>query len=391
MGKARRIVPIVAVAAVVALAGTGTAVAVNHSPNHCWSWFCQRPTPTPKPTTPKPTPTPTPTTPRPTPTPTKTQPSPTPTPTTPTPTTPAPTPTSGALPAPVDLGNSLSAYINAAQAGQVVVVPKGKTLTGGTISNVSRSTWAFVLAEEPGTVSISSPVMLSGVKNVVLGGFTFEAGVWPYAGSSVGLWYSDVTGVSGRAAVNAVSNGSVADKFLMYATNVHDSDHDTVKSNISNFVWQGGRGWGAYDPTGVNHDDTFQSQAGTSQVIADDVFGLTPQGMSDGNGHSQIQSDLGQVSVTYSNVWITASGNYAITADDKGKNSLHLTVTGVRAWDNNFGDGKSLIHTALSVSGSTVSETGTVFAAPSPSDIPPDVAWQSAHPYTTVVGWFAGK
>ena len=54
-------------------------------------------------------------------------------------------------------------------------------------------------------------------------------------------------------------------------------------------------------------------------------------------------------------------------------------------------DGKSLIHTALSVSGSTVSETGTVFAAPSPSDIPPDVAWQSAHPYTTVVGWFAGK
>lgn len=300
----------------------------------------------------------------------------------------SPPPPSG-LPAPTDLGNTLDAYLSQ-PGGQTIVIPAGKHLTGS-VSNRQHSDWLILLAEEPGSVTADGCAIL-GCSRVLIGGVSFGGSVWPADGTSrLVLWYCDVTGTSLRAAVNAVSStSSPGDYIWVMGTDIHDSDHDGMKVETANARFQGGRMWGIWDPLhltdppNANHDDCYQTRRGLGQEVLDFVFGLDKAGQASPNGHTQIQSDLGAVGIQMRRGWIANSGNYAVTAGDKGTGiACDVTLADLYAWDNNFET------TVCNAAGASVTTSGCVLAPPPAGTVAPDVAWQQAHPYETAADWLA--
>lgn len=297
----------------------------------------------------------------------------------------SPPPPPSGLPAPTDLGDTLDAYLSQ-PGGQTIVIPAGKHLTGS-VSNRQHADWLILLAEKPGSVTADGCSIL-GCSRVLIGGVSFGGSVWPAQGTSrLVLWYCDVTGTPGRAGVNAVSNSGGSppgDYVWVIGSDIHDCDHDGMKAEASNARFQGGRMWGIKDPAGANHDDCYQTRRGMGQVIADFVFGLDKADTPSPNGHTQIQSDLGQVQITMQRGWITQSGNFPVTAGDKGTGiPCDATLTDLYAWANNYET------TVCNASGASVTSSNVTLAAPPEGMLAPDVAWQQAHPYETAADWLA--
>jgi hypothetical protein len=303
---------------------------------------------------------------------------------------PPPPPPSG-LPAPTDLGNTLDAYF-AQPGGQTIVIPAGKHLTGDVV-NRTHPTPLILLAETPGSVTADG-CSLSGCTGVLLGGVTFGGSVWPADGSgNLTLWYCDVTGTSLRAGVNIVNHTSPpGTHFRIMGTDVHDCDHDGIKAETDDVVFQGGRMWNIWDPVhltdppNANHDDCYQTRKGTGQAILDFVFGMDKAGSGSLNGHTQIQSDLGVVDMTIARGWITASGNYPVTAGDKGTGiPCGIHIEDVYAWANNSNS------TICNSNGAQLTTTRVSLTAPPAGTVAPDVAWQQANPYESAEAWLAAN
>lgn len=296
-------------------------------------------------------------------------------------------PAPGPLPPPTDLGSSLSAYLGQ-DGGQVIVIPRDKTLTGGNLSNYQHDEWLILLAEEPGTVAVSGLTRLLNCSRVLLGGINFGGSVHVAQSTSrTVLWYCDISASSGIAGYNLISysGGAPGPYNWCVGTDIHDADHDGIKAEAQNFRFQGGRIWAINDPAGVNHDDAYQARIGTGHQILDFVFGLDKAGVATGNGHVQLQTDLGgALGVEMRRGWITGSGSWPINTDTKGNPyGLTLAVQDIAAWGNEF-------NSSLAVgSGSITNDGGNTLVAPGDLGGGPDVTWQAAHPYASAVAWLA--
>src|SRR5690606_19412212 len=87
-------------------------------------------------------------------------------------------PAPGELPEPTDLGSNLDTYLSQ-EGNQVIVIPKGKVFSGGAFSNRQHDDWLILLAEEPGTVTVTGLSRFLNCSRIVLGGIKFDGSVHP--------------------------------------------------------------------------------------------------------------------------------------------------------------------------------------------------------------------
>jgi hypothetical protein len=284
-----------------------------------------------------------------------------------------------------DYGRNLRSWI-LQPGGQELVLPDGVYTAQDIASGGAHSQFLILRAQNPGGVIVDDNTVWTGVTRVMFVGIEFRQRIHFSSGNDrIVTWYCKHRHPYGDGNTNnnqqgILINGGTRLRFM--GADIFDCTKDGIhmSSTDAEFLAQGVRVWNTVDPAGVNHDDAFQARGGTFE-FRDYVFGVNPDDQLDGNGHVQIQADIGNCTGSFINGWSAASGNYGYTVD--GKNSgldCHIVRNNVRSWGHQFGD-------ITTTGGGTHQSVGTITSAPVAGATPPCDVWRNANPYNTYASW----
>lgn len=273
--------------------------------------------------------------------------------------------------------SSLAAYAQL-PGNQVVVVPNGTYAGGGAVTTAHTNTsgvckgWLVLKAAERGRAVIDLSrggfTLNQPASRIAFVGFKFINGGVDVNTSHMIFYYTDHSANPSHSSAvldGLYLNDDSADNIHLYGSDVRDACDGIDLSGASNVSL-----------TGVVVKDMYDADGDGSSCHADNLDDV--QGKLDRlsvnqswiKGRIEVEARKGNVSLAFSNSWVSNSRGAGMALFEDGYN-ITGSLTNVRFFDNNGSD---------LIGGSNLSQSGVVFASPGTAT-DPATNWRSSNPY----------